>query len=222
MSNRLEPELVKLIDEIVTKKVREELEERSKLVTSDQFTQAMERIDKRFEESEQRFTQAMERIDKRFEASELRFESLQERLEKHDIKFDRLINIVENIQQQLGKPFEQFARNIIIRILEGEGITNVELQSKLFIDPEYTVFENNEDIEIDGFSEEPPLIVEITSVLRETKKVTDFLKKKKFLEKKFGVSFRGFFIASSSQLSQELLAQMTILLHQNRCELINL
>ena len=54
---RIEPELVALLEEIVARRVREEMEARANLVTIDQFTAAMERIDQRFEESNQRFNQ---------------------------------------------------------------------------------------------------------------------------------------------------------------------
>jgi chaperonin cofactor prefoldin len=64
MSNRIEPALVELIEEIVARRVKEELKERAQLVTVDQFAEAMERIDLRFEAMERRF----EAMDRRFDA----------------------------------------------------------------------------------------------------------------------------------------------------------
>jgi|SRR5271157_17812 len=49
MADRIEPELVELIEEIVTRRVREEMDARATLVTTDQFTKAMKLINKRFE-----------------------------------------------------------------------------------------------------------------------------------------------------------------------------
>jgi len=213
MSNRLEPEIIQVIEEIVTRRLREVLEERSKLVTIDHFTEAMERSDKRFSE-------AMERIDKRFEESQ---KEMRQGFEESDKKSDKMLNILKNLQIRLGKPFEQFARNVIIRILEGEGISNVLLKSIKLKDKNRYVFpDGTDEIEIDGLSEEPPIIIEITSILRNMDKVNTFLRKKEFVEKKFKKKFRGFFIAAGSELTQHEIADITILLRKQKSELINL
>ena len=179
MSNRLEPEIIQVIEEIVTRRLREVLEERAKLVTIDHFAEAMERIDKRFEESQKRF----EKLDKK---SDKRFEEIQKRFEESDKKSDKMLDILNNLQTQLGKPFEQFARNVIIRILEGERISKVSLKPIKLKDKNKFVFpDGTDEIEIDGFSEEPPIIIEITSILRNMDKENTFLRKKEFVEKKF-------------------------------------
>ncbi len=165
MSNRLEPEIIQVIEEIVARRLREVLEERAKLVTIDHFAEAMERIDKRFEESQKEMRRGFEESDK---------------------KSDRMLNILNNLQTQLGKPFEQFARNVIIRILEGEGLSKVLLKPIKLKDKIRFVFpDGTDEIEIDGLSEEPPIIIEITSILRNMDKVKTFLRKKEFIEKKF-------------------------------------
>jgi F0F1-type ATP synthase membrane subunit b/b' len=234
MSNRLEPEIIQVIEEIVTRRLREVLEERAKLVSIDHFAEAMERIDKRFEESQKRFEEIQKRFeesdkksDKRFEAlqKEMRqgFEETQKRFEESDKKSDRMLDILNNLQTQLGKPFEQFARNVIIRILEGEGISNVLLKSRKIKDKNRFVFpDGTDEIEIDGLSEEPPSIIEITSILRNMDKVNTFLRKKEFVEKKFEKKFRGFFISAGSELSQQEIADITVLLRKCQSELINL
>ncbi|MHA1342612.1 MAG: hypothetical protein ACTSQG_01380 [Promethearchaeota archaeon] len=219
MTSRLEPELVRLIEEIVSRRVKEELEARSKLVTIEIFTEAMERIDKRFEALQKQ-------MDERFEAMAKRFEALQKQMNKrfevHDKKFNKMFIILQEIQQQIGKPFEQFARNVVIRILEGEGHKSVNLKSISFTDENRTVFKESTEIEIDGYSEEPPVLVEITSILRDQDKVDKFLRKKEFIERLKGQKFRGFFIAAGSKLLPEDLAKLIVKLRKYNCELLNL
>ena len=110
----------------------------------------------------------------------------------------------------------------MIRILEGEGISGVHLQSKIIPDPTYLVSENTPEFEVDGLSEDPPIVVEITSILRDQFKIEKFLRKKQVLEEFHQVQFRGFFVASGSELSQEDKADILLILKQNNCELINL
>jgi len=109
MSNRLEPEIIQVIEEIVTRRLREVLEERAKLVTIDKFSEAMERIDRRFEESQRRFEELQKEMRQGFEESQRRFEETQKKFEESDKKSDRMLDILNNLQTQLGKPFEQFA-----------------------------------------------------------------------------------------------------------------
>ena len=216
MSNRLEPEIIQVIEEIVARRLREVLEERAKLVTIDHFAEAMERIDQRFEESQRRYEELQKEMRQGFEETQKRFE-------KSDKKSDKMLDILNNLQTQLGKPFEQFARNVIIRILEGEGISNVLLKSIKLKDKNRFVFPGGTDeIEIDGLSEEPPIIIEITSILHNMEKVNIFLRKKEFVEKKFKKKFRGFFIAAGSELTQQEIADITVLLRKHQSELINL
>ncbi|MHA1230204.1 MAG: hypothetical protein ACTSRP_20860 [Candidatus Helarchaeota archaeon] len=122
----------------------------------------------------------------------------------------------------MGKPFEQFARNVVSRILEAENIKNIKIKPKKLIDIENKFFKDNPEVEIDGFSEDPPIIVEITSILRDFKKVENFIKKKEFVEYLYGKKFRGFFVASGTELSTDKLADIEVLLHKHNSELINL
>ena len=237
MSNRLEPEIIQVIEEIVTRRLREVLEERAKLVTIDQFSEAMERIDQRFEESQKRFEalqiemqrgfeetqKSIKEHDKRFDEHDKRFDKHDKRFDESDKKSDKMLDILNNLQTQLGKPFEQFARNVIIRILEGEGLSRVLLKPLKLKDKNRFVFpDGTDEIEIDGLSEEPPIIIEITSILRNMDKTNTFLRKKEFIEKKFKKKFRGFFIAAGSELTQQEIADITVLLRKHQSELINL
>ncbi|MHA1281781.1 MAG: hypothetical protein ACTSQP_04675 [Promethearchaeota archaeon] len=335
MTSRIEPELVKIIEEIVAKRLKEELEERSKLVTKDDFKEALDRMDERFKalieqmnkgfeearkdrellqiqmdkrfeearkdreqirkEMDERFKALIEQMNKGFEEArkdreqirkemDERFKALIEQMNKGfeearkerellqiqmDKRFEALrkewnerfeasrkeiderfeearkereqireqmnnyfreaskerssiLNILRSIQEQIGKPFEQFARNVIIRILEGEGFKNVKLKAVKFEDKDYSVFEDTSDVQIDGYSEDPPVIVEITSILHDTEKGEKLIKKKKFVEKLTGKKFRGFLVAASCEIDQTQVADLIVKLREHNCELINL
>jgi len=193
-----------------------------------------EAMDKRFEQMQatmdKRFEQMQATMDKRFETMDKRFEQMQatmdKRFEAMDRKMDRnytdLKSILNNIQNALGKPFEQFGRNVIVKLLQSEGYEKIKLKSKMLKDPDRFVSPGISQVEIDGFSLEPPVIAEITSILRAEEKVNLFLKKKEFVETKYDRKFRGFFVAATSELSAEEMGDLTIKLRDHNCELINL
>ena len=60
------------------------------------------------------------------------------------------------------------------------------------------------------------------SIIRDIDKINIFLRKKKFIEKYFDQKFRGFFIASGTELTRDQLVDIDILLRKNHCELLNL
>ncbi|TFF89532.1 MAG: hypothetical protein EU549_00235 [Promethearchaeota archaeon] len=111
---------------------------------------------------------------------------------------------------------------MVERILEGKGIFGVHLKKRHFRDKAQIVFSSNEDIEIDGLSDDPPIIIEITAILRDIDKINVFLKKKKFVENNFDLKFRGFFVASGTERTRDQLAEVNILLRKNQSELLNL
>jgi hypothetical protein len=193
----------------------------------DKRFEAMQKtMDQRFEAMDKRFEAMQKTMDERFEAMQKtmdkRFEAMDKRFETIEVDISELKNMVGNIQQTLGKPFEQFARNVVVRILDGEGMENVQLESRKFRDPERFVSEGIEEVEIDGFSLTPPIVVEITSILRSTEKVHKFLRKKEFLERKYQKDFRGFFIAASTEFPSEEIGEITVLLRKKNSELLNL
>jgi hypothetical protein len=185
-----------------------------------------EAMDKKFEAMQAESNRRFEAMDKKFEAmqaeSNRRFEAVDKRFDAHDKKFEQIIGVLESIQSQIGKPFEQFARNVVIRILEGEGIKNVRLNPLHLTDTEGFVSKETTDVEIDGHCADPPIIVEITSILRDTKKIQKFLLKKVLIEKVYNKKYRGFFVASGSSLTPEEHSEMLLLLKKNGAELINL
>ncbi|MBD3213024.1 MAG: hypothetical protein GF311_10490 [Candidatus Lokiarchaeota archaeon] len=97
-----------------------------------------------------------------------RFEKMQKAMDKRfdamDKRFDEGTTILGHIQQHLGKPFEQFGRNVLSKLLKTEGYEKVSLEAQKIKDPDSYVAEGSTEIEIDGFSIEPPVVVEITSI----------------------------------------------------------
>ena len=189
------------------------------IATKDDIKALIAEMDKRFEAMQQQ-------MDKRFEAMDKRFEAMQQQINKRfdsmQHQMDRMNSTLEDIKASFGVPFEQFARNVVSRILEGEGFSGVELKETRLKDPKGEVFPETKEVEIDGLSDEPPVIVEITTILRDRDKVDKFLAKKSFVEKQKGKAFRGFFVASGTVLSQHERANIVVLLKQNGAELLNL
>lgn len=208
MTSRIEPELVALIEDIVAKRLKQELEERAKLVTEDKFAQAMERIDRRLEAARKE----RERLDRR----------LEEASKEREQGFSTILHTLERIQAQIGKPFEHFARNVVSRVLAGEGTPDVQLPAVKMQDPDHVVFPASTEIEIDGYSEDPPVIMEVTSILHEQDKVKNFLKKKRLVEEKTGKQFRGFFVAAGTDLPRETIGDLTVMLREHGSELLNM
>ncbi len=175
------------------------------------------------EAMDERFKAIQETMDKRFEAMQKtmdkRFEDTDK---KNDARHNELMFALNNFKQAFGKPFEQFARNVIVRLLASEGHMGVDLKAKKIKDPSGFISKGGTEIEIDGFSLDPPIIVEITSILRTKEKVDQFIKKKQFVEKEYDLQFRGFFVAASSEFNSEELGEIIVELRKHGCELINL
>lgn len=166
-----------------------------------------------------RFKTVQQTMDNRFETMQ---QTMDNRFGRVDRDLGDIKSILKNLQHTFGKPFEQFGRNVVVKVLQSEGMKEVTLKAKKFRDPEEFVSEGTTEVEIDGFSVDPPIIVEITSILRDKEKIETFLKKKEFLERKYNCSFRGFFVAATSEFSAEEMGDITVKLRKNKCELINL
>jgi hypothetical protein len=182
------------------------------VATRDDIKDLIKRIEANQAEMDKRFDANQAEMDKRFEA-------MQERM---DANHQEVMTTLESLKQAFGAPFEQFARNVVSRILEGEGLAGVELKRTRMKDPDGEVFAATKEVEIDGISDDPPVIAEITTVLRDMDKVEKFLKKKAFVEKVNGKTYRGFFVASGSALSPKERADVEQLLREHGCELLNL
>ncbi len=191
-----------------------------------QMNERFEAVDKRFESLTKQMNERFEAMDKRFESltkqMNERFEAADKRFEAIETHFHEIKSTLKSLQKTLGKPFEQFGRNVVIKLLQSEGIENVRLEKKILQDPEKFVSPGITEVEIDGFSINPPILVEITSILKTKEKIETFLRKKTFVEKLYDVKFKGYFLAASTEFSAEEMGALIIKLKENNCELINL
>ncbi len=182
------------------------------VATKEDIKELIHQMDKRFEAVDKRFEAMQQQMDKRFEA-------MQQQMDK---RFTKLEIMLTEIKQTIGRPFEQFARNVVTRILNAEGIKNINLNFIKLPDPKQQMGPGSTEVEIDGLNQDPPIIVEITSILHESSEVDWFIKKKHFIESYYNKKFRGFFVAASTELPSDQMANITVFLRKNNSELINL
>jgi hypothetical protein len=203
------------------------------VATKEDIKALIAEMDKRFEAMDKRFEAMQQQMDKRFDAVDKRFETIDRRFDGVDKRLDtvqqqmdsqhgQVMSALSSIQRSIGAPFEQFARNVVSRILEGEGMAGVVLKKARVADPNGEVFPSTKEIEIDGISEKPAVIIEITAIMKDRQKVEKFLMKKAFIEKRDKKTYRGFFVASGSELPREEIADIAVLLKRHGAELLNL
>ncbi len=176
-------ELKKLLDEL--KKQREDMNKR------------FEQVDKRFEESNKRYEQLredmnkrFEQVDKRFEESNKRYDALlkkfDERTKTVDYQFSKVFERLDNLSSALGHDFEEFNSYWLETFLVEQGYPKIKIQKRTFYDENYEVFPDSKDVEIDLFNEKPLVVGEVTAIVRKIEKITTFLRKVAFIEKRYG------------------------------------
>ncbi|MHA1686083.1 MAG: hypothetical protein ACTSYD_06690 [Candidatus Heimdallarchaeaceae archaeon] len=161
-----------------------------------------EAVDKRFEELIESMNKRFEAVDKRFEAVDKRFEELIESMNKRfeeqdnriDRRFDKVFERLDELSSALGHDFEEFNSYWLQTFLEELGYPRIKIQKKVFYDGDYEVFPDRKEVEVDLFNEDPLVIGEVTAIVRRIDKVTTFLRKISFLEKKFGPAKYKIFI----------------------------
>ncbi len=143
-------------------------------------------MDKRFEAmvTKSDFQKALEAIDKRFEKFE----------DKMDTQFNKVFSRLDELSESFGHDFEEFNSYWLETFLEGQGYPKIDIKKKTFFDQQYEVFPNSKDVEIDLFNEEPLVIGEVTAIVKRIDKITTFLRKVAFIEKRFGKADHKLFI----------------------------
>ncbi len=204
------------------------------VATKEDIKELILQMDKRFEAVDKRFEAMQQQMDKRFDAMQQqmdkRFDAMQQQMDKRfdamqqqmDKRFTKVETILNEIRQTIGRPFEQFGRNIVTRILNAEGFKNITITPVKLPDLKHAMGPGSTEVEIDGLNQNPPVIVEITSILREHSEIDWFIKKKQFIESHYNRKFRGFFIAASTECSSDQIVNIAVLLRENNSELINL
>ncbi len=179
----LDPKLLEIIDKKIEKTVSKSIDKvqisllKEHFLTRDEFLEAIEKIDKRFEavqkQMDDRFNALQNQIDKRFKKVYKRFD---------DMDFDQ------------GKIVEGISYSLVKREFEKRGF-DLKLKARQhFIDVNNEVHPDTKDVEIDIFHYNPNIICEVTFKLNELDKVRTFIKKILFLEKMYKEPFQRFFL----------------------------
>src|SRR5271157_767497 len=92
------------------------------VATHEDVQELIREMDRRFESMQatmdQRFESMQATMDQRFEAVQTQMD---QRFEETNANVGNVLQTVLDIRSQLGASFEQFARNVVVRVLEGEG-----------------------------------------------------------------------------------------------------
>ncbi len=152
-------------------------------LTRDEFLDAMNRMDKRFESLQTH-------LDKRFEALQTqmdkRFEALQIQINK------RFANVFERFDQITFSVFDSFegmAYSMINSIFRKKEITLELKRNQHFPDNENKVFPDSTDVEIDFLHLNPNIIVEVSAKVFDLEKIRIFTRKIEFIESWYKKSF---------------------------------
>lgn len=163
--------------------------------TNKRFKELIDSMNKRFEESNKRYEELREDTNRRFE--ELR-EDMNKRFEEQDKRIDRRFDKVferfDELSLALGHDFEEFNSYWLQTFLEELGYPKVDIKKKVFIDDNYEVFPDSKEVKIDLYNSDPLTIGEVTAITRRIDKITLFLRKLKFLEKRLGPAKYKLFI----------------------------
>ncbi len=105
----IDPNILKAIEKTVEEKLAKSVESvqisllRDNFLTREEFLEAMERIDKRFEAMDKQFEATQKQMDKRFEAIDKQFEATQKQMDK---RFEAMDKQFEATQKQMDERFK--------------------------------------------------------------------------------------------------------------------
>jgi hypothetical protein len=240
MKMTIDPELLKEIEKTVEKKVLKSLETiqlaqlRKEFLTRQDFMDAMDRMDKRFDEmlknsdirfdemqkkSDKRFDEMQKKSDKRFDATQRemnqRFEAMQKQIDK---RFDKVYERLDSIDLGYGYVVEGMAYSIIKREFKQREL-DLDLKIRQhFTDENYTVHPDTQDVEVDIFHLKPNIIGEASLKIFNLDKVRTFIKKIEFLEKTYKDNFKRFLFCF--KIDDRIKGELIILLQKYNIELI--
>jgi len=175
------------------KAFREQMSQENK-----KFREQMSQENKKFREQMTfQFQELIKEIDKRFEENRKetnkRFEEINKRFEENRVYMDRRFR---ELAAGYGGTFEGFNKAILRKILKERGIPIRAFNATPihFDDPSRFVHIKTTNVEINIFSEDPPIIGEVTSSLAKISELEIFIRKIKFIKEKFRKNFKKFFI----------------------------
>ena len=197
------PQIKQEIKNYIEKQLEEKLKTiqikylKENFLTRDEFLDALERIDKRFEAIQKQ-------MDKRFDRVDKRFERVYERFDNIDLGYG---NVVEGLQYSVVK------REFKLRGFE------LDLQVRQhFSDENYTVHPDTKDVEVDIFHVNPNIIGEASLKITNLDKLRTFIKKIEFIEKMYKEPFQRYLFCF--KIDEKILGDIKNLLQKYNIELI--
>ena len=197
------PQIKQEIKNYIEKQLEEKLKTiqikylKENFLTRDEFLDALERIDKRFEAIQKQ-------MDKRFDRVDKRFERVYERFDNIDLGYGI---VVEGLQYSVVK------REFKLRGFE------LDLQVRQhFSDENYTVHPDTKDVEVDIFHVNPNIIGEASLKITNLDKLRTFIKKIEFIEKMYKEPFQRYLFCF--KIDEKILGDIKNLLQKYNIELI--
>lgn len=205
------PQIKQEIKNYIEKQLEEKLKTiqikylKENFLTRDEFLDALERIDKRFEAIQKQMNKRFDRVDKRFESIDKRFDRVYERFDNIDLGYGI---VVEGLQYSVVK------REFKLRGFE------LDLQVRQhFSDENFTVHPDTKDVEVDIFHVNPNIIGEASLKITNLDKLRTFIKKIEFIEKMYKEPFQRYLFCF--KIDEKILGDIKNLLQKYNIELIN-
>ncbi len=221
MNMTVDPDLIKIIEKTVEQKIEKQIETvqiavlRKEFLTREEFLEAMNRMDKRFESMQkqmnERFESMQKQMNERFEAADKRFESMQkqmnERFEAADKRFEALINEVtkgfeearkdrmelraflSTVSSSRGIQLEKAVLELLKDKLIQEAIPVSAIKKEYLYDKEGTLFYENYSTDIDVVIQDgKTVLIEVKSGA-DNRDVNDLLKKAALFKVQFNKNY---------------------------------
>ncbi len=221
MNMTVDPDLIKIIEKTVEQKIEKQIETvqiavlRKEFLTREEFLEAMNRMDKRFESMQkqmnERFESMQKQMNERFEAADKRFESMQkqmnERFEAADKRFEALINEVtkgfeearkdrmelraflSTVSSSRGIQLEKAVLELLKDKLIQEAIPVSAIKKEYLYDKEGTLFYENYSTDIDVVIQDgKTVLIEVKSGA-DNRDVNDLLKKASLFKVQFNKNY---------------------------------
>lgn len=177
-------------------------------LTRDEFLDAMNRMDKRFEAMDRRFEAVQKQMDERFE----------EMQKQMDRRFERVYERLENMDLGYAQIVEGLGYSVVKREFRQRGF-DLDIQFRQhFTDENKIVNPDTTDVEIDIYFKNPNIIGEASLKITELDKIRTFIRKINFIEKWFNEPFKRYFI--TFKIDERIKTEVEKLLQQYKIELI--
>ncbi len=220
-----EPELLKTIYAMLQELKALRIDMNKRFEAMDKRFEAMDKrfeaMDKRFEQLIAELHQHIEESAKRFEAIDKRFEALNKRLDNQQGMLEKLDRKMTELHSFLGGSLESLVRSLVFKILYEKGYENAQIrQNVTFIDEARKVHPDSTYVEVDLFCENPLVVVEVTGILKDLKKIEIFKRKVQFLREKYPNSPLGMLAFVTTEIKEDIIPRAVTELKKIQAELI--